>query len=88
MRSGMVGDSRSIVIFGSCGDDRLVRLRCLLLKCGIRNFASGRADECAHCELSTPSAGLFIVSRESVSSDEMATINAEAERLAVPVLYL
>ena len=84
----MEGDRRSIVIFGGSGDDRLVRLRCLLLKCGVCNFASGRADECADCELSTPSAGLFIVSRETVTSAEMESINAEAERLAVPVLYL
>ena len=88
MRISMPGDRRFVVIFGASGDERLVRLRCLLLKCGICNFASARADSFCDCELSMQRAGLFIVSRESVGAAELESINAEAERLAVPVLYL
>jgi len=88
----------SIIIFADKADESAVRLKCRLLKCGIYNFTD--AEACANCRFvndcddiddeltSNEKVGLFIVSRESITSDRMAVITAVAQRLAVPVLQL
>ena len=81
-------ESRSIVIFGDNGDEQIVRLRCLLLKCGVGNFASCDAADCRGCDFAMDRPGLFIVSRRSVSPAQIESIDTEARKLAVPVLYL
>lgn len=82
-------DLKSIVIFGSRDDERVIWLKCLLIKCGVCNFADG----CLKAERRRPfmdenSVGLFIVSRSTVGPDEMEDISAVAQRLSVPVLHL
>ncbi|MEW6209129.1 MAG: hypothetical protein AB1631_12235 [Acidobacteriota bacterium] len=74
----------SVIIFGDGDDEKIVRLKCMLLKCGMCNFVKG----CILGEIETSRAGLFIVSRGSVSKSQREMIEAEARRLAVPVLQL
>ena len=81
-------DAQSIPIFGGGGDDRMVRLRRLLLECGVCNFESCDAAICRGCDALLDRPGLFIVSRQSVIPADIETIDAEARKLAVPVLYL
>jgi len=78
-----------IIIFGDRGDERIIMLKCLLLKCGICNFAEGRLDICGRCKLADDvQPGLFIVSSASVSPLQIDHVHAEANRLAVPILQL
>jgi hypothetical protein len=86
---GSMRDLKNIVIFGGQDDERVVWLKCLLLKCGVCNFADGcfDAERCRRM-IEERSVGLFIVSRESVGPNEMEGINATAQMLSVPVLHL
>jgi hypothetical protein len=79
-----VREPLSVVIFGDSDDENIVRLKCMLLKCGMCNFVKG----CMEKQVETSRAGLFIVSRDSVSEAQRLRIKAEARRLAVPVLQL
>jgi hypothetical protein len=76
----------SVVIFGDGDDENVVRLKCMLLKCGMCNFIKGCMEK--RGEVETSRAGLFIVSRGSVSPSQRKSIEAEARRLAVPLLQL
>ena len=78
-----------IMIFGDNRDDRLIALKCILLKCGIQNFKPGRLDACGQCSiLEGERAGLFIVSMASVGPLEMESISLEARSLSTLVLHL
>lgn len=81
-------DPKSIVIFGGRDDERVIWLKCLLIKCGVCNFADGcmEAERCRRM-IEEHRVGLFIVS-QSVGPNEMEGINDAARRLAVPVLQL
>ncbi|MEW6732516.1 MAG: hypothetical protein AB1489_14400 [Acidobacteriota bacterium] len=78
----------SIIIFGDSSNEQLIQLKCLLMKCGICNFASKQINDCNQCDPCEEKAGLFIVSRESVTSAQMETICVKAKRLSVPILQL
>ena len=78
-----------IMIFGDSRDDRLIALKCILLKCGIQNFKPGQLDACGQCcILERERAGLFIVSMASVEPLEMESISLEARSLCTLVLQL
>ncbi len=78
----------SIVIFGDSKDEQVIALKCFLIKHGFCNFASGCFDAGRCPAEGEKRAGLFVVSRASVSATEMETITNESRRLAVPVLQL
>jgi len=81
-------DPKNIVIFGSTNDEQVVWLKCLLIKCGVCNFADGcvEVERCRQM-IEEQRVGLFIVS-QSIGPIEMEGINAAARQLAVPVLHL
>ncbi len=86
---GPVKEPRLVLIFGDTSESRLVALKCMLLKCGLINFDSGRHDECGRCaNVRCARAGLFIISRDLLNPREIESISEEARRLAVPVLHL
>ena len=75
-----------ILIFGDIDDEQIVRLKCWLLKCGVCNFSIGHMERCEQGEFPDTCAGLYIISRASVNRKQVERINAQARRLAVPVL--
>lgn len=86
---GSMKDLKNILIFGDRNDERVIWLKCLLIKCGVCNFADGCLKEERRRQLmDEDSVGLFIVSRSTIGPDEMEDISAEAQRLSVPVLHL
>lgn len=76
----------SIIIFGNSNDDHLIKLKCLLLKCGVCKFANGCFNDSGHCTFADEKPGLFIVSRDSISDAQLETLNVEAQRWAIPIL--
>lgn len=82
-------DPLPITIFGDYEDQRLIALKCMLLKCGVNNFKSGQLDALGRCKIvDCERTGPFIVSMASVRPREMTSITLVANSLSVPVLHL
>lgn len=78
----------SIIIFGNSEDIELISLKCLLIKCGIGNFISKKANELESYDWAqAKNNSLFVVSR-SLNPKEVESIFTQARLFSVPVLQL